>query len=142
MKMDLAELKRKSLIKQIPIDKIQIKELLEISERDLALAEEILPRSFDGSLNLSYNSMLQAARAFMFSHGFRPDSEQHHLATIEFVSAVLDRKYFPLVESINRVRSKRVVATYERAGSISKFEADYALEKAKEFVKLIKSKIT
>ncbi len=139
--MDLAELKRKGFIKPISIDKTQIAELIKISERDICLAEEFLPKSFDGALNLAYNSMLQAARALMFSYGYRPDSEFHHKATIEFVSAVLDKKYNAYVETLDRVRSKRIVATYERAGTISEFEAKYAIKSAKEFVQLIKQKI-
>lgn len=139
--MDLAELKRKGFIKPIPIDKTQITELIKISERDINLAEEFFPKSFDGALNLAYNSMLQAARALMFSYGYRPDSEFHHKATIEFVSAVLDKKYKMYVESLDRIRSKRIVATYERAGTISEFEAKYAIKSAKEFVQLIKQKI-
>ena len=139
--MNLAELKKRGFIRSIPVDKIQIKELLAISERDVGLAEELLPKSFDGSLNLSYNAMLQAARALMFSYGYRPDSEFHHKATIEFVSAVLHEKYKTFVESLDRIRSKRILATYERAGAISEFEAKYALKSAKDFVALAKEKI-
>jgi uncharacterized protein (UPF0332 family) len=139
--MDLAELKRKGFIKPVPIDKTEIKELLQISERDLGLAEEILGKSFDGALNLAYNAMLQAARALMFSYGYRPDSEFHHKATVEFVSAVLDKKYLAYVESLDRIRSKRIIATYEKAGAISEFEARYAIKSAKEFITLVKQKI-
>lgn len=139
--MSLADLKRKGLITPIPIDKQQIKELLEISERDLGLAKELLPKSFDGSLNFSYNAMLQAARALMFSYGFRPDSEFHHKATIEFVIAVVDQKYTYLVESLSRIKSKRIVATYEKAGTISEYEANYALKSAGEFIIFVTNKI-
>jgi len=139
--VNLAELKSKGFIHPVPADAQQIKELLEISERDLRLSEDILSKSYDGSLNLSYNAMLQTARALMFSYGYRPDSEFHHKATLEFVSAVLDEKYKNFVENLNRIRSKRIVATYEKSGTISEFEAKYALKSAKEFITLIKSKI-
>lgn len=140
-KVNLAELKKKGLIVPVPIDKLQINELLAISERDLRIAEELLPKNFDVSLNLSYNSMLQAARAFMFSYGYRPDSEFHHKATIWFIGAVLDVKNRVLVEALDRVRSKRVTATYEQAGAISEFEAKYALKTAKDLLGLLKNKI-
>jgi len=47
--------------------------LLKISDRDLKIAEELLSKSADGSLNNSYNAMLQASGALMFFYGFRPD---------------------------------------------------------------------
>jgi len=139
--MDLAEMKRKGLISSIPIDKVQINELLSISDRDLELAEEITKKNFDVGLSLSYNAMLQAARAFMFSHGYRPDSEFHHKATIEFIGAVLNQKNISYVESLDRIRSKRVTATYERSGAISEYEAKHALESARRFVVFIKEQI-
>lgn len=141
MRVNLAELRKKGFIHPIAVDKAQIVDLLQISERDIGLAGDILSKSFDGSLNLSYNAMLQAARALMFSHGYRPDTEAHHKATIEFAAAVLDQKYRNIAESLERVKGRRVVATYERSGAISEFEAKYALASAKEFVKLAKEKI-
>ncbi|MFH1520985.1 MAG: HEPN domain-containing protein [Candidatus Micrarchaeota archaeon] len=139
--MNLAELKRRGFIKPIPIDNVQIAELMKISERDVELAEELMQKSCDGALNLAYNAMLQAARALMFSYGYRPDSEYHHKATIEFIFAVFDNKHKSLAETLDRIRSKRNVATYERTGAISKFEAEYALKGAQEFIDVVKNKL-
>ncbi len=139
--MNLSELEKKGFIHKIPVDRGQISDLLKISERDLGLAKEIFPKSFDGALNLAYNSMLQSARALMFSYGFRPDSEFHHRATFDFVSAVLDKKYICFVQSLNRIRSKRALATYEKPDVISEYEAKYAINSAEEFLKFVKEKI-
>ena len=43
---------------------------------------------------------------------------------------------------MNRIRNNRIIATYEQAGVISDYEAKYALEKAKEFVKFIKNRVS
>ncbi|MGB9719644.1 MAG: HEPN domain-containing protein [Candidatus Anstonellales archaeon] len=139
--MNLSELEKKGLIHRISVDKTQIDDLLKISERDLTLAKEIFSKSFDGALNLAYNSMLQAARALMFSYGYRPDSEFHHKATFDFVSAVLDKKYAEFVQSLNRIRSKRALATYEKPDVISGYEAKYAINSAEEFLKFVREKI-
>ncbi|MEM4335746.1 MAG: HEPN domain-containing protein [Candidatus Anstonellales archaeon] len=139
--MSLSELEKKGFIHRIPVDKTQISDLLKISERDLRLAKEIFLKSFDGALNLAYNSLLQAARALMHSYGYRPDSEFHHKATFDFLSVVLDKKYSGFVQSLNRIRSKRALATYEKPDVISEYEAKYAINSAEEFLKFVKERI-
>ncbi len=139
--MDLAEMKRKGILKPIPVDSEQIQKLMELSKRDLLSAEKRLADDFDWSFNISYNAMLQAARALMFSYGCRTDDESRHRIAVEFADAILGAKYSAIVDDFDRMRKKRHIATYDEAGSISAYEARYAFTKAQEFVKLIESKI-
>jgi len=140
--MDLAEMKRKGILKPVPVEEEQIRKLLELSRRDLISAEKRIADDFDWSFNISYNAMLQAARALMFSYGFRTDEESKHKVAVEFSDAVLGAKYSMIIDDFDRMRKKRHISTYDEAGSISSYEAKYAFAKAKEFIKLVEVKIT
>ena len=139
--MSLSELKRKGRIKPIPIDKEQINVLVNLSKRDLNFSKEIICKNQDWAFNVAYNSILQMSRALMYAYGFRTDESELHKTTFEFVNAVLVDKYGDLVGTFDRLRRKRNSAVYDEAGSISEFEAKFAIKSAEEFYLIGKKKI-
>jgi hypothetical protein len=70
----------------------------------------------------------------MLSNGYRPAGEGQHSTTIEFARLILDKKFKPTVELIDRMRRKRNRAVYDVAGVISRKEAEEAIRTAIDFV--------
>jgi uncharacterized protein (UPF0332 family) len=139
--MSLSELKKRRAIREIPVDKKQIENLIELAERDLKVAQELLAKNFDWSYSIFYNSMLQISRALMFSYGYTTTEEEHHRATVEFARAIMGEKEGELIEMLDRMRRKRHGVTYDEAGTVSEFEAKKAFETAKRYFDIVKKKI-
>lgn len=79
--------------------------------------------------------MLQAGRALMFAKGYRPKSQDHHLAVVSFIEAVYLAKFSEdLVNAFGKARVRRNESLYDKAGSISKTQAQNLVEKAEFFV--------
>lgn len=137
----LSELLKKGDVKQFKPSPSEVKALLELAERDLKRAEKDLSdKDLDWSLAVSYNAVLQAARAWMFFKGYRPAYGESHLAVIQFAIATLEESFGKEVRVLDNLRKKRHAAVYEKAGEVTEFEAKYALKTAKKFVEFIKRK--
>jgi len=119
----------------------QVRERLGLAERDLATARRLLPEDHDWALSIAYNAMLQAARALMLHHGFRPAGEGQHVTVIGFLRLALAEEAQPLVGLMDRLRRKRNISVYDAAGTISATEATQAVESAEDFVGLIKGQV-
>jgi uncharacterized protein (UPF0332 family) len=90
---------------------------------------------------VAYNAILQASRAYMFAHGYRPASAEGHKNTFAFMRVAMGKDYEDLMLYFDRIRNKRNQAIYAAAGLITETEARNLLAKAAEFVKLIRSKL-
>jgi uncharacterized protein (UPF0332 family) len=139
--MSLNELKKKRRIREIPIDKKQIGNLIDLSNRDLKVAQKLLSDNLDWSFLVSYNAVLQISRAFMFSYGYTTDEAEHQKTTIEFVSAILGHNEKELTNIMDRMRRKRHEVAYDEEGMVSEFEAKQAFETAKKCNQLFREKI-
>jgi uncharacterized protein (UPF0332 family) len=139
--MQLSELKKKRKIKEIPIDKTQIKNLIGLSKRDLKVAKKLLGENLDWSFLVSYNAVLQISRAFMFSFGYTTDEFEHHKTTFIFVSSILGEKEKELINIMDRMRRKRHEVAYDEEGMVSEFEANQAFETAKRCMDILGEKI-
>jgi uncharacterized protein (UPF0332 family) len=136
--MPLSDLLKQGKIRVIPIDDTQINNALGLCRRDIEAAESNLKNGMiDWSFNISYNSMLQAGRALMYSYGYAPKSEHSHKSTLEFVGEILGAKHADLFNTLDRIRKKRHTAVYDQPGVVTEYEAGYTLDKAKEFVKIV-----
>lgn len=70
---------------EIEPDEALVGNAIHLASRDLKTAEHVLNGGdYDWSLAISYNAMLQAGRALMFSEGVRSRGESRHFAVIEF----------------------------------------------------------
>ena len=139
--MDLSELLKKRKIREIPIDKTQIKNLIGLSVRDIKVSEKLLSENLDWSFLASYNAVLQISRALMFSYGYTTEEQDHHKTTFDFLGAIMGDKEKELVNIVDRMRRKRHDVAYDEEGMISKFEAEQALDIAKKCKKILEDRI-
>ncbi|MCX6777851.1 MAG: HEPN domain-containing protein [Candidatus Micrarchaeota archaeon] len=130
---------REGKIKRAEPDRLQAEESLKAAERDIAAAKE--QKNPDWSFSIAYNSMLQAARALMFSDGYRSVGEGHHKTVVDYADAKLGAKYGKLVGIFDRMRAKRHMVVYEKVGVISDYEAEFAVKTAEEFLAKVKGKL-
>lgn len=141
MKMNLAELLKKDLVRKTEPDKQQTAELLKSAERDLKAAKDnLISLNYDWALAIAYNSMLSSGRALMSHKGYQPVSEAHHLAVVKFCDAVLATKT-NLGERFNRYRVRRHTVVYGAAGSVGETEAETAIKNAEQFYRCVKEAI-
>ncbi len=134
--MSLNELLKNGLIEQFRSDADQIRNEMEIAKSDLSSAKKMLGiQEWGWAHNAAYNAMLQAGRGLMFSKGYRPRSEEHHVAVISFVKAVYSSK-FPteVLQAFDKARRRRNESLYDKAGTISETQAKGLVEKAEAFV--------
>ncbi|MEM3030883.1 MAG: HEPN domain-containing protein [Candidatus Micrarchaeia archaeon] len=127
-------------IRKVPKDPRQAGENLAAAERDLAVAGKTLEVDCDWAFVMAYNAMLHAAMALMFAEGYAPSGEERHKIAVDYADAKLGARFGDLVSLFDRMRKKRHAVLYEKVGSISRYEAGFALKTAKEFVERIKEK--
>lgn len=123
------------------ISRREIKHALEHAEHDLKTAQKIIGEDWDWGFAVAYNAVLQASRAYMYSKGFRPSSTENHKNTFAFMKLEMGKDFEELITYFDRMRTKRNRAMYDVAGLITETEARSLFKKAKEFVKLIKSRL-
>jgi len=116
----------------------EINQLIQLARRDLATAVRNLEDAPDWAYSIAYNSILQAARALMFSSGYRPRGGEQHATVVEFTEERLGITFTEQVRLFDQMRRKRNRVIYEIAGLVSKSEAEQAIAFTKDFV----SKIT
>jgi len=139
--MDLSKLKSSGHIREIPIDKKQVEDLVRLAKRDLKVSEKLLPENLDWSYIVAYNSMLQMSRAFMCSYGYTTSEEEHHKTVVEFLTAILGNTEKEMVSMLDRMRRKRHEVTYDESDIVSDFEANAALETAKKCMGILEKRI-
>lgn len=135
MKYD--DLLRSGRIKKQRISKDEISRALERAQRDLKTAKMVMAGDWDWGFAVAYNAVLQASRAYMFAHGYRPSGAEGHKNTFAFMRVAMGKRYEELIEYFDRVRNKRNQAIYDVAGLITETEARSLFAKATDFVKLV-----
>lgn len=133
--MSLDDLVKKRLIKPFKVSKQQSLDRLKIARRDITTAKQLLGSDTDWAFSIAYNAILQAARALMFSMGYRPSAgEGQHVAAVHFAEEVLGKEMGDEIFIFDKMRTKRHRAIYDVTGSISLQEAKDAFEFAVHFV--------
>ncbi|MCK4283625.1 MAG: HEPN domain-containing protein [Candidatus Brocadiae bacterium] len=132
--IDYSELLSEGRIKRGRFSRKQVRDSLEIAKRDLETARAIIERSPEWALNIAYNAMHQAGRAFMFGAGYRPVGQGHHVTVVRFLEMGLGAQYADMLAIMDRMRRNRNRATYDLAGTISRKQAVEAIAVAGEFV--------
>jgi uncharacterized protein (UPF0332 family) len=140
--MSLEELERRGKIKRYQARRSEIDSLLLVARRDLVAAERNLAEDADWSYNMSYNAILQAARALMFSRGYRPRGTDQHRTVVRFAKVALGDAYARETALFDQMRRKRNRLLYETVGLASNQEAQQALALARRVVEDIGSRIT
>lgn len=139
--MPFDELLRRRRIHRHRATSAEIERLLALADRDIQTARRTMAEDWDWGFSIAYNAVLQAARAYMYSQGFRPASEQGHKNTFAFLREALGEEHASLVGYFDRMRTKRNQAIYDVAGLITEAEARALFERAIGFVELIKVRI-
>jgi uncharacterized protein (UPF0332 family) len=136
--MSLDSLERSGCIKELPISKSKVEDALNLARRDITTAKSILDENSDWSFSIAYNAMLQSIRALMFSKGYRPSGSNQHITVVRFAELFLDEE---TVIIFDRMRRKRHSTIYDTSGTISKREAENAVDTAEKLVQNIENMI-
>jgi len=139
--MDIQQLLEERRIYKGPIAKATIVAALDRAQRDLNTAREVIKIDTDWAFSIAYNAVLQASRAFMFSQGYRPASNEGHKNTFAFMLIVVDESHATLITYFDRMRIKRHQATYDAVGIVTQTETQDLLSKAKEYVEWIRQQL-
>lgn len=137
--MNLEELLRSGIIRKTMPNSRSAVNSLKRAQRDICTARTLIEsKELDWALAVSYNAMLLAARALMFSQGYRPSTGEGHLAVVRFLRASLGTEASDkMIMVFDRMRKKRHRIVYEEMDIVSEDEADQALKWAEEFVSRI-----
>ena len=87
----IEDLERQGLVRRLPVDQQKVDDALGLADRDLATARLLLPTDKDWAYTIAYNAVLQAGRALMFSHGYRPDGANQHISVVKFAGLYLEK---------------------------------------------------
>lgn len=139
--MSIEDLLKKRKIFRHRASREEVRRLLELADRDIRMAKLTMAEDWDWAFSIAYNAVLQSARAFMYSNGFRPAAEQGHKNTFSFLRAALGEDLASTVGYFDRMRKKRNQAIYDVAGLITEKEAKAILKHAVKFVDEIKRQI-
>ncbi|MHB1868399.1 MAG: HEPN domain-containing protein [Nitrososphaerales archaeon] len=134
--MNLSDLLNKGLVEKFSSNQEQVKDEIKIATRDLASAKNLLSiKEWEWAHNIAYNAMLQSGTALMFSKGYRPKGQEHHVAVIEFIQVVYSAKFeSEVLQAFDKARKRRAQSVYDKVGSISESQARFFVEKAEAFV--------
>ncbi|HEX9846112.1 MAG TPA: HEPN domain-containing protein [Candidatus Nitrosotenuis sp.] len=108
---------------------------MENAEKSLKTAENILKIEEWGAAHSSaYTAMLHTGRALMFSKGYRPRAQDHHVAVVEF-SKIYEKKYTAeVLAAFDKGRRRRHEFQYDDVDAISPSQARNIVESANAFV--------
>lgn len=129
------ELERDGLIRRLPVDKNKVRGSFNLAQRDLKTSRNLLEKDADWAFSIAYNAILQAARALMFSRGFRPHGKAQHISVIRFVEIAMGKEATDMIVAFDRMRRKRHRAVYDTVGTVSSVEARNAIRRAGDFIK-------
>ena len=111
-----------------------VRDLLSLAERDARVAARTLEVDTDWTLNIAYNSVLQASRAFMLKEGYRPRGPDQHATVVRFLKEALGQKLPGEIATFDQMRRKRHRAVYDTAGRIGATEAEQAASFARDYL--------
>ena len=103
---------------------------------DIETAKTLIEhKKYDWSLAISYNAMLVAGRALMFSKGYRPSTTEGHIAVVKLLQATSDIEASERMSmAMNGMRKKRHRVVYEETDTVSEEEARQAIRWGEEFL--------
>ncbi|MFA7198315.1 MAG: HEPN domain-containing protein [Methanoculleus sp.] len=128
------DLKRQGLIRKLPPDPKAVENAISLAHRDVAVAKNALTNNADWAYTIAYNAMLQAARALMFSKGYRPAGNNQHATVVRFTGQFLNTES---VDALDRMRRRRHIVVYDMAGTVSQLEAENAVSRAESLLSAI-----
>ena len=107
---------------------------LRAAGQDRQTAEYMAGMDLDWAFNIAYNSILQAALAYMYWQGYRPRGEGKHYNTFEFLKTALPKEFQKDINLCQKLRKKRNRSVYGERGLISETEAKNIVSFSKRFL--------
>ncbi|MHB9053615.1 MAG: HEPN domain-containing protein [Thermoleophilia bacterium] len=107
---------------------------LRAAEQDRQSAEYMAGNDLDWAFNIAYNSILQAALAYMYWQGYQPRGEGKHYNTFEFLKAALPNEFQKDIARCQKLRKKRNRSVYGERGLITEDEAKSIVSFSKRFL--------
>ncbi len=107
---------------------------LATARQDRQNAEYMANNDLDWAFNIGYNSILQAALAYMYWQGYRPRGEGKHYNTFEFLKEAMPRELQKDIARCQKLRKKRNRSVYGKRGLITEDEAKGILSFSKKFL--------
>ena len=139
--MKLDDLLKSGRIYREQISQQEVEQAVKRAERDLKTARKVMASDWDWGFAITYDAVLQASRAFMFSRGYRPASAEGHKNTLAFMRAAMGDDYEEMISYFDRMRVKRNQAIYNVAGLITETEARNLFEAASRFVAMVRENL-
>lgn len=103
--------------------KQEIKQLLEIVERDLKDAQQ-RDLSSDWRFGIAYNAALKLCTILVYSEGFRPEKTLAHFRTLQALPLILGSEKEDDAEYLDSCRAKRNIVEYDYVGGATNADAD------------------
>ena len=134
--MSLEELLRSRVIRIMKPNRKLALISLRHARSDIETAKTLIEhKKYDWSLAISYNAMLVAGRALMFSKGYRPSTTEGHIAVVKLLQATSDIEASERMSmAMNGMRKKRHRVVYEETDIVSEEEARQAIRWGEEFL--------
>ena len=136
MRMSLGDLYKQDRLKKHKSSAKEIKELLQVVDRDLKDAE-VKGLSADRRFATVYNAALELATITLYCKGYRPTGLGHHYTVFQAMKESMGADYADLADYFDACRVKRNVIDYDRAGGISEGEAEKLLKEVSQFREII-----
>lgn len=103
--------------------KQEIRQLLEIVERDLKDAQQ-KGLSSDWRFGIAYNAALKLCTILVYSEGYRPEKTLAHYRTLQALPLILGPKKEDDAEYLDSCRAKRNIVEYDYIGGATNADAD------------------
>jgi len=139
--MPYQKLLREGKIKTHQATPEEIKDILEVADRDLKFAKNSMAYNWDWAFTIAYNAALSASRAYMYKLGYRPTSAESHKTVWRFMLSALSKEHHDRIHFFNRMRVKRNRNLYDQVGLISETEGRQIIRSAEKHIKVIKELI-
>lgn len=132
--MSYESLIKRRIIEPCKVSDEEIAGHLNAAWRDRQTAEYIATMDLDWAFNIAYNSILQAALAYMYWQGYRSRGEGKHYNTFEFLKEALPSEFQKDIDRCQKLRKKRNRSVYGGRGQISETEAKNIVAFSKKFL--------
>ena len=137
-KAKIDSLLRQGLIKEYPIDRKTIENLLGRAQIDLKTARRNIGDDPECAYTYAYTAMLRSGQALIISKGYWPSIKNKHMTIVQFTGIFLAKNHDDLIDDFDAMRKKRHRLVYEPAMPCSTTEARDAITKAEILLGIIR----